>query len=280
MLVAGAGEEPALLDFFVAAPGLGADGGDARRAAARRRLLRRRDAGASTSARRRAARRGCRRALPPRSSAGGRAPATELAAPAAALARAGVARQRRAGLRVRDPRADPPHDPAGPSDVRARRPRAARGRAVREPGAGRDASSASGPRAPRRSTTGDIADAVVDVGGRAAAGCSPREDLAAYEAVAREPVRVRYRGRDVLTNPPPSAGGTLLALALALLDAHPGPPRLADVVAVMEAAQAAADARVRRRAWPSPASRSASSQRASARRRTSRSWTPPGWPAR
>ena len=28
-----------------------------------------------------------------------------------------------------------------------------------------------------------------------------------------------YRGREVLTNPPPSAGGTLLALAFARLDA-------------------------------------------------------------
>jgi gamma-glutamyltranspeptidase/glutathione hydrolase len=51
-------------------------------------------------------------------------------------------------------------------------------------------------------------------------------------------VRVRYRGRDVLTNPPPSAGGTLLALALARLDARgAGPPRLSDVVAVMAEAQ-------------------------------------------
>ena len=45
-----------------------------------------------------------------------------------------------------------------------------------------------------------------------------REDLAAYAAIPREPVRVAYRGREVLTNPPPSAGGTLLAYALALLE--------------------------------------------------------------
>src|SRR5213078_2246312 len=50
--------------------------------------------------------------------------------------------------------------------------------------------------------TGDIATAVV-------AELEPRgsvltaEDLARYEAVARDPVRVSYRGRDVLTNPPP-----------------------------------------------------------------------------
>jgi gamma-glutamyltranspeptidase/glutathione hydrolase len=41
----------------------------------------------------------------------------------------------------------------------------------------------------------------------------------------------------VLTNPPPSAGGTLLALALALLDRDSGPPTIEQVIAVMEAAQ-------------------------------------------
>jgi gamma-glutamyltranspeptidase/glutathione hydrolase len=64
-----------------------------------------------------------------------------------------------------------------------------------------------------------------------------RENLAGYRAIAREPVRVRYRDREVLTNPPPSAGGTLLAYALALLDRGPAPPGLADVVAAMGAAQ-------------------------------------------
>jgi gamma-glutamyltranspeptidase/glutathione hydrolase len=63
------------------------------------------------------------------------------------------------------------------------------------------------------------------------------ENLAGYRAVAREPVRVRYRDREVLTNPPPSAGGTLLAYALALLDRGPAPPGLGDVVAAMGAAQ-------------------------------------------
>ena len=38
-------------------------------------------------------------------------------------------------------------------------------------------------------------------------------------------MRVRYRDREVLTNPPPSAGGTLLAYSLALLDRGPAPPR-------------------------------------------------------
>jgi gamma-glutamyltranspeptidase/glutathione hydrolase len=62
-------------------------------------------------------------------------------------------------------------------------------------------------------------------------------DLAAYEPMVREPVRVRFRGRDVLTNPPPSAGGTLLGYALALLERGGPQPSSRDVVAAMEAAQ-------------------------------------------
>jgi gamma-glutamyltranspeptidase/glutathione hydrolase len=64
-------------------------------------------------------------------------------------------------------------------------------------------------------------------------------DLAAYEPADRVPVRATYRGRTVLTNPPPSAGGTLLALAMARLDERAeGAPSAVDMVAVMEEAQA------------------------------------------
>ncbi len=69
-------------------------------------------------------------------------------------------------------------------------------------------------------------------------GTLTRADLAAYEAVPREPVRVRYRGREVLTNPPPNAGGILIAYALALLERTSGPPSVAEIVGVMAAAQA------------------------------------------
>ena len=68
-------------------------------------------------------------------------------------------------------------------------------------------------------------------------GTLTREDLAAYEAVPREPVRVGYRGREVLTNPPPTAGGILIAYALALLEREPGAAEPAQLVAAMEAAQ-------------------------------------------
>jgi len=99
-----------------------------------------------------------------------------------------------------------------------------------------DALERFGAEGPAPFYSGDIAAAVVEwVGARG--GTLTIEDLRAYAAVPREPVRVRYRGRDVLTNPPPSAGGTLLGYALALLDRGAGPPRELDLARVMEEAQ-------------------------------------------
>jgi gamma-glutamyltranspeptidase / glutathione hydrolase len=64
---------------------------------------------------------------------------------------------------------------------------------------------------------GDVAGAVCDwVGERR--GLLTREDLAAYEVVERTPASVIYRGREVLTNPPPSSGGILIADALGILE--------------------------------------------------------------
>jgi gamma-glutamyltranspeptidase/glutathione hydrolase len=83
---------------------------------------------------------------------------------------------------------------------------------------------------------GDIAAAIVErVTGRG--GILTAEDLAAYEVVQREPVRVSYRGLEVLTNAPPSAGGILIAHALALLDEQQRPPGVPEIVAVMERTQ-------------------------------------------
>jgi gamma-glutamyltranspeptidase/glutathione hydrolase len=84
--------------------------------------------------------------------------------------------------------------------------------------------------------TGDIAAAVVEwLGDRG--GLVTSADLAAYEVIDREPVAVGYRGRTVLTNPPPSAGGILIAYALAQLDRDPGPPGVERLIEVMESAQ-------------------------------------------
>jgi gamma-glutamyltranspeptidase / glutathione hydrolase len=83
---------------------------------------------------------------------------------------------------------------------------------------------------------GDIA-AAVCAWVRERGGVLSAEQLAGYRAIERGPVAMPYRDRVVLTNPPPAAGGTLLAYALALLDRTPGPPTVGETVAVMEAAQ-------------------------------------------
>ena len=91
--------------------------------------------------------------------------------------------------------------------------------------------------------------------------------LRARSADARP--RCRYRGREVLTNPPPSAGGVLLAYSLGLLDRAPSPPPLRAVVDAMDAAQTArTDAFVA--GSTSRGSSTPSSPCGSARRRTSR----------
>jgi gamma-glutamyltranspeptidase/glutathione hydrolase len=67
-------------------------------------------------------------------------------------------------------------------------------------------------------------------------GTLGREDLAAYRAIERPPVRARFRGTEVLTNPPPSAGGTLIVYSLDRLERLgpvTGPEQL---VAAMDAA--------------------------------------------
>jgi len=69
-------------------------------------------------------------------------------------------------------------------------------------------------------------------------GTVSREDLASYEVVDRAPVRARFAGREVLSNPPPSSGGILIALCLELLE-RLGEAGVEELVAVMAEAQAA-----------------------------------------
>jgi gamma-glutamyltranspeptidase / glutathione hydrolase len=87
--------------------------------------------------------------------------------------------------------------------------------------------------------TGDVGTAIT-AWLRDRGGVVSGADLAAYEVIARDPLRVGFRGREVLTNPPPSPGGLLLARALAQLDGAPAPP---PVGAVADAMQSAQDAR-------------------------------------
>jgi gamma-glutamyltranspeptidase/glutathione hydrolase len=49
-------------------------------------------------------------------------------------------------------------------------------------------------------------------------GMVTMEDLRTYEVAEREPLRIKYREREILTNPPPATGGVMLALALHLLE--------------------------------------------------------------
>jgi len=78
-----------------------------------------------------------------------------------------------------------------------------------------------------------VSEWVVERGGTLGTG-----DFASYEPIHRYPARGRFRGRDVLTNPPPSSGGILIAFGLDLLDRLEA-VGVEEVLAVMEEAQAA-----------------------------------------
>jgi gamma-glutamyltranspeptidase/glutathione hydrolase len=86
--------------------------------------------------------------------------------------------------------------------------------------------------------TGEIATAVCEWVGERGGILSPA-DLAAYAVVPREPIDIPYRGLRVRTNPPPSAGGILIASVLAELDREPSPPTRERLVAAMIDAQRA-----------------------------------------
>ncbi len=71
-------------------------------------------------------------------------------------------------------------------------------------------------------------------------GLLTAQDLADYEVIERAPVGADFRDRRVLTNPPPSSGGILIADALELLDRidRPGDTEtLAEVVAATNRAR-------------------------------------------
>jgi gamma-glutamyltranspeptidase/glutathione hydrolase len=90
-----------------------------------------------------------------------------------------------------------------------------------------------GAHGPAHLYSGDVADRVsayvLERG-----GLLTREDLASYRVVEREPARAHYRGVDVLTNPPPSSGGILIAYSLDLLERLGRPGDLRALVEVMD----------------------------------------------
>ncbi len=254
MLVAGAGQQPALLDFFVQAPsrpssardgdGAGDGGGDHRDGAGGSvgvAELQAVDVSFGDAAQVfhigpascgvygapagvcEAARRWGTMAL------------SELAAPAARAAREGVALnhaqayivQILAELLTSTPECARLWAPAGRI--------LAEGEVLRNAELG-DALQRLGDEGAEPFYRGDIAAAVRDWL-HERGGSITAEDLAGYRAIEREPVRIPYRDRELLTNPPPAAGGTLLAYALALLDRAPAPPTLPRMLDAMRAAQ-------------------------------------------
>jgi gamma-glutamyltranspeptidase/glutathione hydrolase len=66
---------------------------------------------------------------------------------------------------------------------------------------------------------GEVAERVADFVAENG-GTITREDLAGYEVIDRTPGETEYRGRRVITNPPPSSGGLLIADSLVHLAQH------------------------------------------------------------
>ena len=231
MLVVEPGEEPVLLDFFVEAPGRGAHAGalatlvpvsvsfgDAIQ------VFNIGPASVGTY--------GMAAGVCEASSRFGRIPLAELVRPAVNLARYGVELNRPqayvveilAGIVTSTPECSALFAPDG-RVVQA-------GDVVRQPELA-DALERLGAEGAAPFYSGDIAAAIVDWLSERG-GIVSAEDLAAYRVVSRTPIRASYRGREVVTNPPPSAGGILIAHALSLLDSETGPTHPPDVERVVE----------------------------------------------
>ena len=236
LLACGGGWEPTLLDFFVAAPGAGAEPG-------RQGFLTPVEVDFGDTSQ--IFNCGPASVGVPGSPAGlaaaagrwGSLPLADLAAPAAALARSGV----------------PLNGPQGYvsgllGEILMLTPEAAAefapgGRPLREGEAFRSPELAEtierlGHDGAAPFQTGDLAAAIVDRLDQGD-GMLTARDLAEYAAIERAPAEVRFRGRRVVTNPPPSAGGILIALALRALDeATTGAPGPVELTGVMERVQA------------------------------------------
>ena len=238
MLVVPPGGEAVCLDFFVESPGRGADHdaraelmpwevdfGDAAQ------VFNAGPASACTY--------GTAAGLAHASKRFGRLPLSELAGPAALLARDGVALNAEQayvvgileGIVTSTAESTAIFSPAGELLTE--------GQALRQPELA-DALELFGQEGAAPFHTGEIAAAVADWLAERG-GLVTREDLAFYEVVERKPVEVAYRGKRFLATPPPSAGGTLIALTLARLDQQPAPPSAVALVEAMQEAQQARD---------------------------------------
>ena len=107
-----------------------------------------------------------------------------------------------------------------------------RGETVRSPEVA-DLLDRLGREGPSFAYDGDVAAAISDwVLERG--GLITRQDLADYGLIDREPAHASYHGRDILTNPPPSSGGILIAYSLDLLERVARPGDLRTLVEVMD----------------------------------------------
>ncbi len=236
MLVALPGQEPVLLDFFVEAPGRGAGTGPVPLVPV---LV---DFDSTTQAFNVGAAScgtyGAPAGLAAAAERFGRAPLAELAAPAARLAREGVrvnAMQAYLFTLLTGILASTP-EAAARYLADGRPPR--EGDLLHDPELG-DALDRFGRDGAAPFYTGDIGGAVSDWV-QARGGVLTRADLEAYRVVPRTPLRVSYRGREVFTNPPPSAGGSRLGRALAHLADGNGAPDALEVAAALAATEYAA----------------------------------------
>jgi gamma-glutamyltranspeptidase/glutathione hydrolase len=234
MLVVEPGQEPALLDFFVEAPGHGAD------PAARSELvpisvsfgdaIQVFNIGAASIGAY-----GVPAGVCAAAERFGSVPLADLVAPAARLAREGVELNVQQGYLIEILADIVTATPECASLFAPEGRLLETGETMYQPQLA-DALDRLGSDGPTPFYSGDIAAAVVEwVDARG--GMLTGQDLAGYEVVDRAPIRVSYRDREVLTNPPPSAGGILIARALQLLNDAPRPDT-ERLVEVMEQIQA------------------------------------------
>ena len=128
----------------------------------------------------------------------GSVPLADLVGPGDPPRPRGRAGQRRAGLHPRHPRADPRAAGGHARALRARRAAAARGRRLPLPRAGRGAGTVRRRRAPSPSTAARSRRRSASSSSRSGGTLGPA-DLAAYEAIERQPIRAavpRHRGAD------------------------------------------------------------------------------------
>ena len=236
MLVVGPGQAPTLLDFFVEAPGRDRDAASAAAELVPVHVsfgdaIQTFNVGAAS-----VGTFGMPAGVCEAAQRFGRVPLEQLVAPAAALARDGVElnAQQAYVVEILEATINASPEAAALFAPGGRLLRA--GDRLRQPELA-DALERLGAEGARPFYEGDVAETIVgwlsERGGLVSAA-----DLRAYEVVERDPLRVPYRGREVLTNPPPAAGGILIALALTLLDQSPPPPSLTEIVGVMEQTQA------------------------------------------